>query len=284
MTAIIYVLLCLLWGSTWLAIKIGLQDAPPLSTAALRFISAMLVLSSIGFIRGYRYPRDGRSLVKLAYPGIYMYGISYAFIYFAEQHINSALTAVLFGSFPFWVALLSWVRYRRERLSWKAWIGMFVGFSGVVLISYESLQTSEHLFLGTVLAVGGAFTAAYGIVIHKRYFSEFNIVVAANVQMVFGGILLVVGALLFEDLSDFNVTSKAIGSVLYLATFGTVVTFLGYYWLLRKTGAVTVSLIAFITPLVAILIGVGLGGESLSFLIVIGTILILSGVAAVIRT
>ena len=283
MRAVVYVMLCLLWGSTWLAIKIGLQDAPPLSTAALRFIVAMLILSSIGFARGYQYPKDARTLLRLGYPGIFMYGASYALIYFAQLHISSALTAVLFAVFPFFVALLTWLRYKTEKLSPVAWLGMGAGFAGVVLISYDSMQTSEHVFLGTLLAVAGSFAAAYGIVIHKHHFADYNIVVAVNVQMVFGGVLLIAGALVFESFGDFQFTAGSIGTILYLAAFGTVATFLGYYWLLRRTKLVTVSLIAFITPLVAILIGVTFADESLSLRIVIGTVLILSGVFAVMR-
>jgi len=283
MTVLIYILLCLLWGSTWLAIKIGLTDAPPLTTAAVRFLIALAVLFTIARIGGLKFPSGVKSLAKLGYPGIYMYGASYALVYFAEQHIDSGMAAVLFAVYPFFVALLSWVMYRTEKLSLIAWLGMAVGFVGVVIISLDSLKVSGDLFLGTVLAVVAPLTAAYGIVIHKRYHSKENIVVAASVQMTFGGTLLVLGALLFEDISAFNFTAASVGSILYLAVPGSVVTFLGYYWLLKRIRLTTASLIAFITPLVAIMIGVSFAGESLSLPIMTGAVLILSGVLLVIK-
>ncbi len=283
MVAAVYILLCLIWGSTWMAIKVGLVDAPPLTTAALRFLLATVILSSIAFVRGYRFPRNLKSLIQLGYPGLYIYCISYVCVYFAEQRIDSALTGTLFGCFPFFVALLSWIRYRTEKLDKFAWLGMGIGFSGVVVISYESLQFSGDLFIGTLLAVAAAFAAAYGVIIHKRHYAGNNIVVSATAQMIFGGIFLVIGALLFEDISDFHVTVESVGSIVYLAVFGTVIAFLGYYWLLARARAVTVSLIAFVTPLVAIFIGVFFSNEQFTPLLIVGTGLILSGMFLVLR-
>ena len=281
--ALVYILLCLIWGSTWLAIKIGLSQAPPFTTAALRFVLAAVTLSIICSLRQYSYPRDLRTLLRLGYPGFYMYGLSYALVYLAERYVYSATAAVLFASYPFFVAALAWLLYRTERLSLAAWVGMALGFLGVVAISYDSLQTSGNLFMGTVFVIAASLAAAYGIVLHKHRFTHVDIVVAANVQMIFGGLFLIAGALLFESWSDFHVTVEAIGSILYLALPGTVVTFLGYYWLLKRIRLTVVSVIAFITPLVAILIGVGLADETLSFPILIGGTMILGGVLLVVR-
>jgi drug/metabolite transporter (DMT)-like permease len=276
-------ILCLIWGSTWMAIKIGLTDAPPLTAAALRFILATLILLAIASIKRYSFPRDLKGFVRLGYPGIHMYGLSYAFVYLAEQRINSSLAGVLFGVFPFFVALLMSLRYGTERLSLRAWLGMCGGFSGVILISYGSLQAGGDLFLGTLLAVAGAFAAAYGVVIHKQHFASGNIVVAATVQMVFGGLLLAVAAIILEPWYTFPFSPTTIGPIIYLALFGTVVAFLGYYWLLARARAVTVSLIAFVTPLIAILIGILYGQEQMTGVMAVGTALILSGIVLVVR-
>lgn len=121
------------------------------------------------------------------------------------------------------------------------------------------------------------------MVLHKKRFADKNIYVSVTVQMICGGVFLVLGALVFEHWSDFVVSTESIGSIIYLAVFGSVVAFLGYYWLLARTRAVTVSLIAFITPLVAIFIGVLFFSENLSLLIAFGTVLILSGILLVER-
>ena len=210
-------------------------------------------------------------------------GFSYALVYLGQQYIDSALGAVLFASYPFFVAALSWWKYRAEKLSVVGWLGMAIGFAGVVVISFDSFRASADIFLGTILLVFGALAAAYGGVIHKNRFTGVDIVIAANVQMIFGGLFLVLGAVVLEDWSNFHFTTKAIGSIVYLALCGSVVAFLGYYWLLKHTRLTVVSLIAFITPLVAMLVGVVLAEESLTPVTVVGSALILVGVLLVAR-
>ncbi|MBK7140501.1 MAG: EamA family transporter [bacterium] len=284
MNLIVYLILCLIWGSTWIAIKLGLSDAPPLWAASIRFIIAVLILGTIVLMKRYPLPKSWREYLRMGHPGIYMYGASYALIYFGELYINSALASVLFGSFPFFVAMLSYYSLPGEKkTSMLGWLGMLVGFIGVVLISYDSLQTSSHLFLGTMLTLLGSFVSAVGLMFHKRHCAETNIYVAAVVQMLFGGILLVVSALIFEDITALKISATSIGSILYLAIFGTAVAFIGYYWLLTKMRTVTVSLIGFVTPLVAILIGVYMFDEQLSLLVLVGAALILSGIALVVK-
>lgn len=283
MVILIYALLCLIWGSTWLAIKIGLVDAPPLFTASFRFILASAILTAIGYAKRYDYPSSIRDAVRLAHPGMYMYGISYALVYTAEQYISSALTAILFGSFPFFVALITRWRLSHEKLHRLGWAGLAIGFTGVVLISYDSKMASDELFLGSMLTLTAAFAAAWGMIIHKRYFLSANIVVAANLQMILGAVLLLLSALLFEDFGSFVVSIESVGSIIYLALIGSVTAFIGYYWLMRKLSAVAVSSIAFVTPLVAVFFGLVFGGESLSRLTVFGAILILSGLVLILR-
>lgn len=283
MTVFVFLILCLIWGSTWMAIKIGIADAPPMYTAGVRFVLAVMVLGSIAFARGYRYPRKVSELVKLGYPGLYMFGLSYGFVYMAEGYIDSSLTAVLFGSFPFFVALLSSLRLDVPKIDYRGWLGLVVGFSGVLLISYVQWEASADLFFGSGLALAGSFVAAWGLIVHKRDYSEVNLVVATSVQMAAGGLPLLLLALLTEDFAQFDFSVVAIGSIVYLALFGSVAAFLMYFWLLRKTTVLVVSLIAFVTPLVAIVLGQLFMEEVLSWRVAVGTVLILSGILGVIN-
>ena len=146
------------------------------------------------------------------------------------------------------------------------------------------MQASGNIFLGTALGLAGSATAAYGVLIHRRDFSSENIFVATSVQMTLGGIPLLLGAFLFEKWSRFEISYASVGSILYLSIIGTVVAFLGYFWLLKRTTAIQVSLIAFITPVVAIIIGVLFFSESLGVPIFVGAAMILSGIALVNRT
>lgn len=283
MRLFLYVVICLIWGTTWIAIKIGLSQAPPLYTSSLRFILAVLLLALIVQVKKYSYPGNWKDFLRLGYPGLYMYGVSYALIYFSELYIDSALAAIVFASFPFFVALLSWLMLQKEKLKSLEWLGLLLGLVGVVLISVDSLHSARDIFLGTLLALGGTGAAAYGMLLHKEKFSDTNIYIAATVQMLCGGVLLILPAVFFEDWSSIHFTFETVGSIIYLALFGSVIAFLAYYWLLARSRAITVALIAFITPLVAIFIGVIFFQEKLSLLVSLGTVLILSGVLLVER-
>ncbi len=255
-----------------------------MTAAALRFIVAIIILHGLVLIKKYPYPKGWGKTLRLAYPGLYMYGISYALIYLAEQYITSALTSVLFASFPLFVALLSMGILRTEQLTRATWLGLAAGFIGIVVISYDSLQVSNQLFLGSLLALGGSAAAAYGMLLHKKYFADENILVSATIQMTLGGIPLIIWALAFDSWPATVFSARSIGSIIYLAVLGSVVAFVAYYWLLRRTRAVVVSLIAFITPLVGVFIGVGLFSEAFTALTVVGTALILGGVVLAIKS
>jgi drug/metabolite transporter (DMT)-like permease len=280
---LLFVMLCFIWGSTWMAIKIGLSDMPPFLSSAARFVVATLVLHGIVIVRGARYPGTWSERFHIALPGFFIYGMSYALVYHAEQHISSALTAVLFSSYPMFVALLSIWMLKQEKLHLLGWFGLMLGFAGIVVISYDSLQGTRNLFLGTLMALGGSLVSAYGVLLHKRRFTNQGVIVAAALQIAAGVIPLIFAALLFESVTDFAVTPESVGSILYLAILGTVIAFLSYYWLLTYWTAVKVALTAFFVPLVAILIGAGLFGEELGWRVAAGTALILAGVLLVIR-
>lgn len=283
MIAAVYILLCLIWGTTWLAIKIGLEDAPPFTSAAIRFLLATSIMYAIAFSRRAKFPRAPRELFRRAHPGLYLYGCSYGLIYSAEQYISSALTSVLFASFPFYVALLSKKMLKAETPGVTAWIGLSLGFAGIVIISWESLGLSDELFMGSLLALAGSFLSALAMIMHKRDLINTELYSTAALQMTLGTVILLMAALLFEDLGNFVISPVSVGSILYLTIFGTVVAFSGFYWLLKRTTVVIVSLIAFITPVVAIFVGVGLFDEPFTVITVIGTALILSGVFLVAR-
>jgi drug/metabolite transporter (DMT)-like permease len=244
-------MLCLIWGSTWMAIKIGLADAPPMYALSIRFLLSAAIMNVIVLVRGLPLPRTLSRWLALGYPGIFTYGLAYALVYWAETCITSSLTAVLFASFPFFVALFSLGLLKQERLTATGWWGLAIGFAGIVTVSSDSLQTSADLFLGSTLAVGGTAAAAFGTVAHKRAYARENIYVAATVQMTLGTIPVALLAPITDNWSDIVFSGELVGSILYLSLIGTVAAFIAYYWLLANIRAIFTSLFAFIVPLVA---------------------------------
>jgi len=277
----IYTLLCLIWGSTWMAIKIGLADAPPLYASGFRFIIAAAVLWLIILIRKAPLPNSLKSFVKRGVPGLLLYGLSYALLYFAQQYISSALASVLFATYPLFVSVLTLWLLRSEKLSLWIWLGLILGLVGVIVISSSYFGVYESLFWGSVTGAVAALVSALGTVLHKRWFAKDDIVVSAGIQMTFGFIPVIVAAMIFEDISSFVITPQSIGSLIYLSLLGSVVTFLGYYWLLARMHIVMVSSIGYITPAIAIFIGVIGFGEGFGISEIVGTALIMSGVIMV---
>jgi drug/metabolite transporter (DMT)-like permease len=283
MIKLTYLLLCLIWGSTWLAIRLGLDDSPPLWSAGFRYIIASLIMLVVNAFRKAEYPASLSAMIRLALPGVAIYALPYMMVYIAEVHISSALTSVLFASFPFYIAILSLLFFKDEKINWLRWLGLIVGFGGIIVIFYDSLTESQIAFIGAVLVVGGAVFSALGTVWIKKWFPRQDILIMAAVQMIAGAVIINLTAAIFEPITLFKVTAKSIGALLFLAIFGTVIAFNGYFWLLKKIRTISLSMIAFITPVVAINLGYFFRDETFSTFTAVGSALILAGVALVIK-
>jgi drug/metabolite transporter (DMT)-like permease len=251
MKLLTYIMLCLIWGSTWLAIKLGLEDAPPLWSAALRFILAVALLYAINYIAKQRYPIGWRNKWRAAWPGTFTFFGSYALTYLGEDYISSALAAILFAVFPFFVMALMPLMVKTERVGIRSLIGAIVGFAGVVIIFAEPVQIGSGVLIGMIL------------------------------QMAVGAILLTLTALVFEPFSDLKFTNTSVGAIVFLAIFGSIITFGSYFWLLKRVRLVTMSMIALITPVVAMFMGYILLKEELTVSNYIGAAFVLMGVAIV---
>jgi len=283
MIYLVYAILCLIWGSTWLAIKIGLDDASPFWLAAFRFLIASVLLLVVNAFRPVKFPRSLREWIKIGIPGLFMYAGSYLAVYWSEVYIDSALTAVIFASLPFFVAAFSVIMIPEERLKPVGWVGLIVGFSGIVLIFNDTLRQADFIFWGAFLSFLGASSSAFGTVYIRARLKEYDISMMASVQMAIGAVIITMVAFAFESLANFAITPKTVFSVAYLILFGTIGAFLGYYWLLKRNKTIHVSLIAFVTPLIALIIGSLFRGESFSTLTAVGTALILGGILLVVR-
>ena len=282
MIVLVYILLCLIWGSTWIAIKLGLNDAPPFYSVSFRYMLAIVILLLLILTKRLPFPKTISSFLRLGSPGLLMYSSAYASVYIAEQYISSSLAAVLISTIPFFIAIGNISLLPLEKLKRSTWFVLMIGFVGVFFISYTSYEQSLNLFFGSLLMLLAAAISAFGTIFQKRYFNDQPILTSVTVQMIVGGIPLFLLAVFTERWDAIAFTDTFILSFIYLALFGSVIAFLGYYWLLKKVPTITLSLISFITPVVALFIGVGLFNESFSGMTILGTVLILSGVLGVI--
>ena len=283
---LVWLSLCAVWGSTWLAIKFGLRDLPPLAFAGIRFAIAGLILFGVIAARRYPLPRTAREWWLLAYTGLLTITINYALVFWGEQYISSGLAAVLSATVPLFGLPLAHRYLSSEPLTGRTVIGVVLGVIGVAIVCSGQLGVGGPMALWASLGiVVAALATAHAGVLIKAGGTHIEPSVLAGIQMAGGCIpLLVVGAALEGNPLSFHWTPLAVASLAYLVIMGSVVAFLMYYWLIRHTAVTWVLMIPLVTPLVAVLFGVLFAGETIGWHTAAGGAAVIAGVAmAVLR-
>lgn len=273
--------LILIWGSTWSAIVVGLEGIPPFAGIGIRFTVAGLLLWVIGRGLGLRRPRGPRVLRLWAIETVFGFMISYGVVYWAEDRgVPSGVAAVLFATFPIFVAILAHLFLEGEPLQSKGVLGMVVCAAGVALIFSDDLGAlaGEGLRFKAPALLLAAMAGAVSHVAVKKWGGDIHPIHLATVPMLATGALMTGLALSLERQRGLDLDVRSVGALAYLIVMGTVVTFTLYYWLLARLPATRLSLITYGFPLVAIAIGTLLLDEPLSAPIVAGTALVLGGV------
>ena len=274
-----YTLISILWGTTWYAIRIGLNSLTPIFAAGLRFTTASIFIYAIMRYSGARLQTDKLSLILYVAMGFFSFVIPFGLVYWGEQYVSSGLTSVLFGSFPFFVILFSRFAFPNEKIGILKLLGVVLAFIGIVVIFFDSLSfTKNNLLIGMIAVVSSAALQGAIAVVIKKWGNHLHSLSMNFIPLVIAGITMLLFGLLFEDRTKWDFNSSAILSVLYLALFGTVFTFTTYYWLMKKIDVVILSLSSFITPIIALIVGSVLLAEHLSFLNFIGSSLVLVGI------
>lgn len=276
----VYGLVCLIWGSTWLAIRIGLESFTPLFSAGIRFIIAAIAILLITKFRNMQFQFDRIAVILYLAMGFFSFVIPFGLVYWAEQFVPSGLAAVLFAVYPFFVAIFTFYLIKAERISSLKTIGMIISFVGIVVIFSNDLtgNISGNLIGMTAVVISAIMQAVIAVVI-KKYGSHLNPLTMNFFPMLIGGVSLLFIGLWFEDVYSIKITMPAVLSIMYLALFGSVITFTSYYWLMKKINIVLLSLISFITPVIAIIIGWIFYNESLQPQHIAGAVLVLAGIA-----
>jgi drug/metabolite transporter (DMT)-like permease len=278
---LVWLTLCAIWGSTWLAIKLGLRDLPPLTFAGIRFALAGAVLFSLIQVKRVALPRSRREWLLLAYTGFLTITLNYALVFWGEQYISSGLAALLSATVPLFGLPLAHRHLESEPLtSWKA-MGVLLGIVGVGIVFSGELGVGGPIALwasaGIVLA---ALASAHAGVLIKLGGTHIEPSVLAGVQMAGGCIpLLLAGIVLEGSPLDFQWTPLALACLAYLTIVGSVIAFLMYYWLIRHMQVTGVLMIPLVTPTVAVLIGVLFASEVVGWHTAVGGAAIIGGVA-----
>ncbi len=276
--------LCLVWGSTWLVIKGGLRDLPPQTAGAARFWIAGLAMSVLVRALGRREGGHAPPTWLWLALGALNFGVSYAIVYRTAALLPSGLTSLLWGVFPMLSAAVGHLFLPGERLAPRQWSGFALGLVGLTLLFATDLPAlGPDAVPAALILLLSPIASVVGNTLVKRHGARVSSLALNRNAMFVGAALLSVVAAIWESDATPRWTPTAVGSVLYLALLGTVFTFGLYFWLLRYVRSSQLSLIAYVTPAIALILGATLGEEPMSWSIAGGAAAILAGIVLVVR-
>lgn len=273
-------LLCAIWSSTWLVLKWGLRDLPPFASSGLRFGFAGCVMAALAPWLGRREGGGRPTLRLVLWAGLGQFALSYGIVYWAEQRLSSGVVSVLWAVFPLMVAGLSVFTLPEERLVRRQWAGFVLAFVGVAVLFVTDLADAGAgaIPAGLVL-LGSPLVSAFATVQIKKHGRGVSSVALNRNAMLLSGVVLGLGSLVFEAGREFAFTPRAWATIVYLALVGTCLAFGVYLWLMRWIPAYRLSLISYVTPALALLLGAWLDDERVTAWTVVGTGTIFAGVA-----
>lgn len=273
---------CVLWGTTYLAIRVALETIPPFLMAGFRWMVAGGLIVAVMAIRRERIPPPSH-WPALTLLGILLMGFGNGGVVWAEQTIPSGLAAVLVAAVPFWMVGVERFMVDSEPLSPRRLIGLLVGFSGIVLLVWPELALSTgRSFLFGVLAtqlacLGWAIGSSYS----RRRHAHENVLAAASLQMLFGGVCLAVVGFARGESTMLAFNARTITALVYLILFGSIAGFSAYAYALKYLPVATVSLYAYVNPVIAVLLGTLILGEPLSPRLAVAAGIVLTGMGLV---
>ncbi|MCF6239129.1 MAG: EamA family transporter [Candidatus Marinimicrobia bacterium] len=276
---VLYIVLILIWGSTWIAIKVSVGEAPFIM-AAIRFFLASGLLVTYQLIRRKPLlpPRShARVIVAL---GIGNFFIGYGFTYWGMQYVNSNITSILWATLPVQVSVFAHFMLKDEKINFSnvfSLVGALIG--SYLIFDVHGQSVAPQAALGMAVILVSIFGSTYSNVLYKREGSHLDPVNTNAAAMLIGACLLFVSGLILEPWEQIEFTLLNLGATAYLALFGSAIGFSMYFWLLKHVTVVKMSYTTFLIPILAIFWGWVLLGESLSPLSLTGAVIILLSVA-----
>jgi drug/metabolite transporter (DMT)-like permease len=262
-----------------MAIRYGLESLTPMFSAGVRFSLASIFILILMKFKNLTLQTDKVSVRLYVLMGFFSFVIPFGLVYWAQQFIPSGMAAVLFAVYPFWVVIFSHIRIPSDFIGFFKIFGTVLGFAGIVIIFSDSFvgDISNYL-IGMFAVVLSGIMQAWIAVSIKKFGHHLHPLSMNLIPMAIAGVSMLIIAFFTEDLSTLKFNQNAYISILYLALFGSIVTFTSFYWLIKRVNLVILSLVAFITPIVALILGYFLYNEVLSTRHFIGAALVLTGV------
>ena len=280
---------CLVWGTTYLAIRIALETIPPLMMGGLRFIAAGLLMIAFFAARGETLPRL-RMWPALMILGVLMLGLGNGGVVWAEQTVPSGLTAVLVAMSPFWMVGLDALMPHGERLTLRRVSGLVIGFCGIVMLVWPEIRIGggRAFLVGVIAAQIACLGWALGSIFGRRRghtdARDENVLVTAAFEMLFGGLFLFLAGSARGELGWLAFNNRTTAALVYLIVFGAIGGFTAYAYALKHLPVATASLYAYVNPVIAVILGTLILKEPFSVRMALAAAIVLSGMALVRET
>ncbi|HYF83950.1 MAG TPA: EamA family transporter [Clostridia bacterium] len=276
-----YIAVCILWGSTYLAIRIGVSTFPPVLFAGIRFLIAGALMLLFARLRGLEFPTNLKSVRDQSIVGLFLLLGGNGLVVWAEQYVHSGIAALLVATIPLFMAVIELLIPGRPRIDFKGWLGLLVGFSGVAMLVLSNSGAGSVEIKGAVALLIAAFLWAIGSVYSKGFIPTGSVITNIAIQMLAGGIGLVIIGIVLGELPHVNLSTKGIGALLYLIVFGSWFGYSSYIYVLQKWPAAKAGTYAYVNPPVAVLLGALILGEPFTLTVLFSTVVILAGVLLV---
>lgn len=287
-TLLAFAIIYFVWGSTYLAIRIGVREVPPFLLAGMRFFVAGGVLYAWMRATGTPSPTR-REWAAVTLPAVLLFAVDYGLVFWAEQRVPSGITAVIMATIPVFMALADILFLRTSRLTLRLAFALMVGIGGVaVLVSHaKNLGEGAVDSSGAIALLVGAVSWSVASVLSRKLPLPESKVMSSGAQMLAGGILLTLTAAMLGEFRGFHMQTVSVRAWLalaYLIVAGSIVAFTAYVWLIHHESPTKVGTYAYVNPVVAVVIGYFLGGEAIGARTVLGTLLILVSVVVITTT
>jgi drug/metabolite transporter (DMT)-like permease len=287
-TLLAFAIIYFVWGSTFLAIRIGVHEVPPLLFAAMRFLVAGLILFGWMTARGEPSPtrQQWLSVLLLA---LLIFLIDYGLLFWAEQRVPSGVAAVMMATIPVFIALSEILFLRTQRLTIRLALALLIGIGGVAVLMSNSLNLGGAPVdkPGAIALIIGSISWSIAAVLSRKLPLPSSKVMSSGAQMLAGGIMLTITASLLGEFRRFHpstVSPAAWFSLIYLIIAGSIIGFTAYVWLIHHESPTKVGTYAYVNPVVAVLLGYFFGGEALGLRTVLGTLFVLISVVVITTT
>lgn len=272
----------IIWGSTYLAIRYAIETIPPLMMIGVRSLTAGIILYIFSRFKSSEKIKL-ENILPLITIGALFFLIGHGLVAWGQQYVDSGMAAVLVSAEPLWIIGIEWFFLRDIRVKGRGVLGLFLGFAGIVylIIASTNITTSDNNFLASALIVVATLSWGGGAVYSRVAKIPKSPILSSGMELIFGGILVLIASFVIGEPSKFHlsqVSLKSFLALLYLITFGSVIAFSAYTWLLGHTSATRISTHTFVNPVIAVFLGWLIADEQITAALLVATVVIIISV------